>query len=102
MYKTKKIFTTIVCLFLVFACGIYDDLKVLIEETEVFQTSLHEEHGLSPTVSTKLNNGRLFVFVTLDVDKLGEMTMKEVRDILHEEAEEAFSKEVHKLTINAS
>jgi len=102
MDNVKKIFITIACLFLVFACGIYDDLKVLMAETEVFQTSLHEEHGLSPTVSTKLNNGRLFIFVTVDVDKLGEKTMKEVRDILHEEAEEAFSQEVHKLTINAS
>jgi len=101
MHKTEKILAIIACLFVVYACGLREDLQVLIEETGEFKNSLQDEHGIQPTVSTQLSNGRLFVFVTLNVNKLGELTMKEVHDILHEEAEEAFTEEIYQLTITA-
>jgi len=96
----KLIITLVFSIAFIASCSFYDDFQELVAEAEDFKKSLKDNHGMSPLVNSNLHNGRLHVTTTLDVDRVGEMTVKEVYEILHQEAGKAYTHEITSLTIS--
>jgi len=95
----KKI-VFIFILLLVSGCGIYEDFQVLLEENDEYRDSLDEKLGFRPSVSTNITNGYFTVSATVKVGSVGDMTVKEIYDVLRTEAEGVFTKPVNSLVIS--